>query len=171
MSGMQKAALGISFVVTSAVGAGFVFEHWSAAGAPAVGAGRGVAFVVMMACVHAVGWRLYQLQAEMQMQVAGHTGGSIPASLIGEAFAGALRAAAVQSVALLTLTALLLDGGMAFRVVLIAAVAHWACTGWIFLRRADRPTPADLMMIRYGLLPLAVTAGWLAHVLPGVAGF
>jgi hypothetical protein len=62
---------------------------------------------------------------------------------------------------LAVLTALVLDGGQMHRAFWVAFLGQWATVWIILLRRPMNPTPWDLAIVRYGILPLlAVVAGF-----------
>ena len=56
---------------------------------------------------------------------------------------------AVQ-VALLLLTALLLDGGYCGQICLCAIVGYWLMVGWLAMRRRNALTKTDTILIRAG---------------------
>jgi len=60
----------------------------------------------------------------------------------------------LQTVAL-SFTALLLDGGVLFRVCVVAALAYWFGAIIVVLRRPRHPTDSDIVLVKYGF-PLAV---------------
>ncbi|MBN1590887.1 MAG: hypothetical protein JW888_15345 [Pirellulales bacterium] len=70
---------------------------------------------------------------------------------------------------LLALSALMLDGGYLLRVCVAAMIAQLVTTGVILQRRPTEPTRTDLLMIRFGIVPLAAIAyaamPWIVRVL------
>ena len=79
-----------------------------------------------------------------------------------EALSHALVVAVTQQAVILTLAALILDGGHILRICVLAAVASWLCTLLIMLRRPKQPTTVDLAIIKYGFwpaIPIVLTVG------------
>jgi positive regulator of sigma E activity len=67
-----------------------------------------------------------------------------------------IRAAFIQAAIVVVLGALMLDFGETLRVSLIVLPLFW---GWIFVamyRRPEKPTPTDLIVIRWGTIPLVI---------------
>ena len=58
----------------------------------------------------------------------------------------------VQQLIVLGFASLILDGGTMFQVFSYAAVAHWTCMAIILMRRRNRLTPIDKLVIRVGFL-------------------
>src|SRR5262245_29520537 len=80
-------------------------------------------------------------------------GHDLPNSAI---YHGPLLTALAFTILLLLLSALILDGGEIFRLSAIALAVFW---GWVFFVRWHRsldPTKTDLLLIRWGCLPLVV---------------
>lgn len=81
---------------------------------------------------------------------------------------GELREAFVVAVALQILaiaaSALLLDGGVMFRQVIIASIAYW-CFVIMFALRGARASDVDRFLIKYGVLPLTVMTDLVAILL------
>lgn len=63
---------------------------------------------------------------------------------------GAIEMAIAWQFVLLLSTALILDGGMLFRLSLMGAGAHWALILICLVRRPGAPTRLDLGFIRFG---------------------
>ncbi len=66
-------------------------------------------------------------------------------------------------------TAFVLDFGQTHRVFWVACLCQWAMVWVILFRRPMRPTPLDLSIVRYGIVPLlfiVTGAGpWFLHIL------
>jgi hypothetical protein len=60
MSGKDRLAILLSFLVTSTLGAALISRHWQLVDAPEVAWGRSAGFVVIMAGVHFVVFRVHQ---------------------------------------------------------------------------------------------------------------
>jgi hypothetical protein len=75
---------------------------------------------------------------------------------IPSSYRGPILAALVQAAIVVVLCALMLDFGETLRVSLIALLLFW---GWIFVamyRRPEKPTRTDLLVIRWGTIPLVI---------------
>lgn len=72
-------------------------------------------------------------------------------STLHPSFREAVGFAFVFQVALLLLGSLALDLGAIFYSVLAASAGFWALIAIFALRRAEQPTPIDLLFIRWGL--------------------
>jgi hypothetical protein len=70
----------------------------------------------------------------------------------------------VVQIVFLLLTALVLDGGMMFRMCAAAALGYWIGVVVIAIRRGTSPTKLDLLFIRYGMVGLMVIAPFLAKL-------
>jgi hypothetical protein len=159
MTAIQKTALVTSFVLTSAVGCAFVYLYWSAEGAAAIGIGRAVAFVAIMACVHAIGYLLYQQQSQAATSPEFDLSVQVSMPTFAESYREAIKVAVLQQIIFLVLSALLLDGGQTFRVCCITAIVHWVCIAMILVRRPVHPTRLDILLIKYGFPSLAFVVG------------
>ena len=69
-------------------------------------------------------------------------------------FGDAISFALVQQLPLLLLSALLLDGGLVFKRVVIASVAFWILTLIILIHRGRNMLDSDTLMIKWGYLPI-----------------
>jgi hypothetical protein len=65
---------------------------------------------------------------------------------------------------------LILDGGTTARICGIALIAFWGGATVLIWRRPQSPTKADIELIRFGYLPLAVLAFFLVHFIWSVGG-
>lgn len=162
MTAFQKTALATSFTLTSASGCGFVYSHWSSAGAVATGFGLAIAFVTIMASVHAIGFLLYEKQNQAETAPVFRSPTEITLPRIAGSCREAIKAAVVQQLIFLILTALLLDGGRSFRACSITAIVHWIMIAIILVCRPVHPTQIDNLLIKYGFLPLALLIGQMA---------
>lgn len=66
--------------------------------------------------------------------------------------------AIAQQMPLLVFSALILDGGVLFRVVLVATIAFWCFILVFMARRRDKPTNVDTLFIKYGIWVLFLIA-------------
>ncbi|PHS00621.1 MAG: hypothetical protein COA78_23770 [Blastopirellula sp.] len=69
-------------------------------------------------------------------------------------FRDAIKFSLIQQLPLLLIASLLLDGGLIFKRVGIASVAFWTFTLIIMIRRGHNMTDDDLLLIKWGYLPL-----------------
>jgi hypothetical protein len=171
----EKAAIAASFVVTSALGASFVFWYWADRGLDSVAVVRAILFVAMIAVVHIVALRAYAAQhaSAAQSAAADNLPAAVPTrtdllSAVSPLYKSAIKLAVLQQVILLILSSLLLDFGQTFRVCAVAAIAHWIAIGMIVARRPLSPTGLDLGIIRWGFVPLGIVVGRLAPFVQAV---
>jgi hypothetical protein len=68
------------------------------------------------------------------------------------------------------LTALILDGGVAFRTFLVAALGYWLMVAMLLVRRPMTPTWIDLQLVRWGILPLFIIVVFLGPILLHLTG-
>ncbi len=71
-------------------------------------------------------------------------------------YEGAKTFALVQQSIVLLLSSLVLDGGDVFHACLVALLAFWVGAIIIGVRRPQTPTRCDLVVIRYGYIPLCI---------------
>ncbi len=140
-------ALTVSFCTISALGGLLVYSVWKGAGSRMV-VGRYAVFVVFMAEVHLVGYRLWRRQFA---QVRGECQGP-PSGVIASAYRPAIKTALLQQGIVFILAALMLDGGLTLNAAVIAVVAYWLAFGIVLFRRASSPTRLDMLLVRYGFL-------------------
>jgi hypothetical protein len=164
-----EAAIAASFVVTSALGASFVFWYWADRGLDSVAVVRAVLFVAIIAVVHVVALRAYAAQHSPATQsVAAENSSTVSPpptgllSTVSPMYKSALKLATLQQVVLLNLSSLLLDFGQTFRVCAVAAIVHWITIAIIVARRPLSPTGLDLGIIRWGFIPMFIVVGRLA---------
>ncbi len=89
---------------------------------------------------------------------------------LSDAFSSAILFGMVVQIVFLLLTALLLDGGVMFRMCLTTAVGYWIGVGIIAVRRGASPTKLDLLFTRYGMVGLMVVAPFLAKLVYIIIG-
>ena len=140
----------VSFVVTSILGASFVFAFW-ADQSIAIRATRSALFVVILACVNLAGYLLYV----RQFADGASTPELAPSTSSGVSLQPFLKLVLIQQLPLLLLTAQMLDGGRLFQRCLFAALAHWVAIALIMDRRSSNPSSIDVFMVRWGFFPLA----------------
>jgi hypothetical protein len=150
VSSRARISVSVSFVVLSTLGAGFLFATW-ASRSLVVAESRSALFVVIMACVHVVGYFLYIQQKNFRPT---HLFPHQNRFGISPQYAPALGRAIVLQACLGILTALILDGGRAFSFFGVALLAHWIGILLIIWRRPKTPTELDLSVIRIGILPI-----------------
>ena len=73
MPGKDRLAILLSFLVTSTVGATFIFRYWQSVDASKVAWVRSVGFVVIMAVVHFVVSRVHQHSSALEQQQRGRS--------------------------------------------------------------------------------------------------
>jgi hypothetical protein len=61
-----------------------------------------------------------------------------------------IRKSLIAQVVVGILAALMLDGGIAARVVGVAILAYWLCAAVVIMRRPHEPTKIDLAILDYG---------------------
>ena len=87
--------------------------------------------------------------------------------------AGSLRDAfyfsVVQQGIFLLFTALLLDGGVLFRVCGVGSIAYWVGAVIVVVRRPRNPTAKDVILLKYGF-PLAVAVVMIVQAVFTLAG-
>jgi hypothetical protein len=174
----EKAGIAASFVVTSVLGASFVFWYWADRGLDGAAIVRAILFVSIIALVHIVALRAYAAQsaAADNLPVAGSDEPAPAAaptrtdmlSAVSPLYKSAIKLAVLQQVILLILSSLLLDSGSMFRVCSVAAIAHWMAIVMIIARRPVSPTGFDLGIIRWGFVPLGIVVGRLAPFVQAV---
>lgn len=152
MNARVISVLAASYLVLTVSGLVFLFHFWSDHHW-AIATSRTAIFALSCTLLHLAGFQLYSRQSN-------------PASLAPAADTQAYRQprsdflplVLTQQVPLLLLAALLLDGGQAFRIFGVAAIAHWSVIAMIQLRRR-KFTRGDEFLIRWGFIPLAVFTG------------
>jgi hypothetical protein len=161
-----RISVAASFVITSIVGASFVFLHWYRQGT-ALAITFTFLFLLVMGCVHAAGYLLYVQQFEPKPveAIPLPPGGRIsPLYWPAFTFAGVLQGVLGIS------TALLLDGGRIFALFQIASLGYWLAAFLIVKRRPLTPTKGDIVLIRWGIVFLLVATGNVAPFVWKVIG-
>ena len=74
-------------------------------------------------------------------------------------YRSALRDAACLQLVLLGLCALVLDGGELLSVCAVAVLAFWGGVGVLLYRASRGPSQLDLLLVRFGFLPVLILAG------------
>jgi hypothetical protein len=151
-----KLALGIVGLLISIAGAVLIFIAWSSQQQPETGICRAAIFVVVMAAVSAAGYLLYVNQATPK-EAAPCVGWRV--------YLPALRMAIIQQLIFLVLGALMLDMRQARHVCMVATVAHWATILIVIYRRPRVPTKADLMVIRWGYVPIMLVVATIGPLI------
>ena len=77
----------------------------------------------------------------------------------------------MQQVVVLFLGAAMLDGGQCFQIVGCAALAYWSGFGLIIVRRHDRLTRGDKILIRWGYLMLVVVSSAITGFIWNLRGY
>jgi hypothetical protein len=145
-----RIALEISFTAISLLGGAFVFAGWVHTSAPEAIL-RTLLLVVIMGCVHVVGYRLWLSQGS---RGSSDTEGLSP-QIAFDQLISALKTGLIWQLGVLVLNGLLLDDGGAFQIALRTCVGYFAGVVLIFtrfMRRKTAPTKLDLIFIRYGSL-------------------
>lgn len=75
---------------------------------------------------------------------------------ISNSYRGPLRTAVGLSVLFAVLSALMLDGGQAARLSAIGLLIFWSSVMMAIWRRPQTPTPLDLLLVRWGCVPLVL---------------
>ncbi len=75
---------------------------------------------------------------------------------ISECYRPALRMAVVLSIIIFVLSSLMLDGGETARLSGIGLLIFWAWALVAIWRRPQKPTSTDLLLVRWGCLPLVL---------------
>jgi len=139
----------VSFCVTSAAWVALIYGVGAEVDRSQA-VGRSVVYVVFMAAVHWVGYRLWRRQFTQPPE----DGVPMPPSPIIAAYRPATRLALLQQGIVIVLTAAMLDGGLCFNTALIALIAYWLAYGIVIVRRPCTPSKVDLILVRYGFLAI-----------------
>jgi hypothetical protein len=132
-------ALMISFGINVAFWGILIYWTWKSQSLY-MAVGRSVAFVVVMAGVHFIGYRLWQRQL-----VQDH-------GPISSAYWPPTKTALFQQGIVFILALLMLDMGQTMCEAVTAIGAYWLAFGIIVVRRPVSPTRGDIFLIRYGFL-------------------
>ncbi len=143
----------------SALWGWLLYGCWRTIGFPRA-VGSFAVFVIFMAAVHVVGYRLWRRQF---LQDRGEGQGP-PASPLAPAYRPAIKTALLQQGIVLILAALVLDMGETFHAAVIAVVAYWLAFVVVVFRRASCPTRGDLLFVRYGFLLIFVSVLTITYV-------
>ena len=148
-------ALVVSFVVTSALGIGFLFLYWAGNGIAQAGT-RSLLFVAIVGCVHLAGYLLYVQQTVPETTAIAKRETTFEFS---PRYCPAVKDALVLQTIIGILTGLMLDGGGTFGVFQVAFLGQWLGILLIVFRRPQSPTRTDLLFIRFGIVILLFLAG------------
>jgi hypothetical protein len=85
-------------------------------------------------------------------------------------FNAAFRTALIIQCVLAVLTALMLDLGQTHQAFWVAFLCQWAVVWIILLRRPMDPTRLDLLIVRYGIIPLLLIVANLGPLMIRVLG-
>lgn len=163
----DKMAVTIAGLALSAIGGSFIVLYWSSEGRAIVGMARGILHVVLMAGVCVAGLGVYRAQPAIVAALGpSRTFSDGPTARISPRYRPAIWFALAQEIPILALTAMLLDGGWAFRAWSIAVIGHGIATVGIVLRRPTSPTRLDLALIRGGAWALAIGIGVVTTMIP-----
>lgn len=161
-----RLVIGISFFAMSIIGVGVVFSSW-ANQSLADAFGRSILFLVIMGCVHLVGYLLYVQQFVPKSK---DTAGGRASFEFAPQYWSALKTGVVLQLVICVLTLLLLDMGRAFGFFRVALIAHWMGIIVIMGRRPTSPTKVDILFIRWGILPLFLLSVWLGPLVWRIIG-
>ncbi len=78
---------------------------------------------------------------------------------------------AVIQMCILTMGAMLLDGGQIFQIVGYAAIAYWVGFAVMFLRRGRSLTKTDRLLIRWGYLLLTFVSAFVTGAVWHMRGY
>jgi hypothetical protein len=158
-----RLALAISFGVCCLLGGALVFFFWKNTSL-ATASGSSAVFVVIMAAVHFMGYRL------LQRQMAASDTKLPPRQPLGEGILPAIKFGLVIQIVLFILTALVLDGGEMNKLCIMVIIAYWIGVSSILVRRGASPTKLDLLFIRYGMFVLFVLTPFITRIVYGIIG-
>jgi len=164
MQPWEKRAITTSFVITSTLGATFIFWYWSTAGITSVAGARATLFVTLMAILHAGVAKLYATRpmpakarsSDFRRQKANQSREDESIGTISPLYENAIRFALIQIVSILIVSALVLDGGDLNRMVIGATFSHLFLIAVCVGLRPNSPTKLDLALIRTGFVPLTM---------------
>jgi hypothetical protein len=166
MHARARLAVGISFVLFSVVGASFVIAYW-ADRSFGWATGRAALYIVVIGCVHVIGYLLYV----GQNQTLGNDSESGQDSLdLAEPYWPAIKDGVIVQTVLGVATALLLDGGRSLQFFTVAFICQWSVALMIVIRRKQTPTKIDLFFLRWGILILLVATGLVAPTVWRIIG-
>jgi hypothetical protein len=152
---IRTSILLFSWLLTSAIGAVYLYFSWLAKGSQIHATTRALAFIAIMGCVHFVGYCAYEKQ---------HFGYRWFAVLLAPEYKPALKSSVIQQLCALVLSALTLDFGLLLRCCLISVLAYWLVAALIVTRRPSMPTAVDVHLIRYGFLPIFIAVAIVGPV-------
>jgi hypothetical protein len=127
MSRREKAALLISWCVTTALGYLLAYLKWLRGGSVRDATAGGVGYALIMTLVHWVGHSTYKRQRAERTSLA-----------LAPAHKRALRTVLLQQALVVLLAALTLDGGLLFQEAGIAVLAYWVAWSVYRMRAPGR---------------------------------
>lgn len=139
----ERIAFIVCWLAVASAGSTYIVSFWSARNQTVRGLFLGGVFVAVIACVCAVGYRMYIQHSSSDIRAGDQAS---PAK-----YKPAVKAAIVLQAIMLVLAALALDGGYTFHVCAVAIPAFWAMA-WLIVFRRRLPTQVDLFAIRYGYM-------------------
>jgi hypothetical protein len=80
---------------------------------------------------------------------------------ISSAYRKAIFDALILQIVLGILSAMILDGGVCAQICGVALLAFWAGAAVLIYRRSQSPTEIDILLIRFGYIPVLIIAGVL----------
>ncbi len=134
-----------SFTINVAFWGTLIYSVWET-----VGLYKGIVgctvFIVVMAGVHLIGYRLWQRQFVQDQ------------GPISSAYWPSTKTSLLQQAVVFILALLMLDLGQTMCEAVTAIVAYWLAFSIILVRRPSSPTRGDIFLIRYGFLFIFVCA-------------
>jgi hypothetical protein len=160
-----RRTLAISFGAMSLLGGSLLFIYWSNS-SMSLAIGRSALFILIMAVIHFVGFRLWQhqqssVQAEVKVPVPTDSDKSLRS---------AIAFGLIVQIILLIFSNLILDGGETQKLCAIGLIAYWMGVVTVFFKRQSSPLKTDLLYYRWGPLGLALLAPWIAKLVYLIIG-
>ncbi len=141
MTVIEKLLMLFVWLALMAGGVPFILRHWLARGEIEHGSIAAGLFIAIMTALCAVGGLAYASQDPAI---------SRGPSSVSDSYLATLKTSAIWQLVLLTLGALMLDGGGALHLVVVGLAGYWPIVLIIVLRRPANPTKFDLLVIRHG---------------------
>ncbi len=149
----------ISFGINVAFWGSFICRFWTSASTE-IAVGSCVAFIAIMVAVHWIGFQLWRQQF---VQVNGQWR-TLHSNPLAAAYISAAKLVGLEQGIIFILALLMLDGGVTFRIAVIAIAAYWAVFTVIAARRPTLPARGDILFVRYGFLLIFVSVFVVALV-------
>jgi hypothetical protein len=147
---LARLALAVSFCAIGCFGGWLIYGFWIAVSVRTAVISSSL-FVLIMAGVHFLGYRLWRRQFPQS------PGNTPPPPVLSSEYSRPVKAALVQQGIVLILGLLMLDGGLTLHMAMLAVIAFWLAFGIVIARRPLAPTRSDLFLVRYGFLLAFVT--------------